>query len=274
MRRVSKIVALAAITLGVTWGTEALAGGGNPSGNQPAAVAPDSEPSALAITTDVVEADSVSVTPCRLADTRQAGGALARGTTRSFEVQGTTGFVPQGGKSGGCGVPEGATAAVISMSAVTPADPGFLRAWAFGTPPPTATLLNYGGSSATTTAVVPLAPFAQAKALTVGAFSGGTHVVLDVTGYQIPPIHAILAPEGGIHAGSSRVLSSAHPATGRYEVTVDRSVVGCSPTGTVHGGPYFVSVYESGNTVFATTYGFSNGTPTPFDLYWTLTVSC
>src|SRR5687768_12691412 len=48
--------------------------------------------------------------PCRLVDTRLAGGALVPGTTRSFQVAGATEFGPQGGTLGGCGVPVGSAA--------------------------------------------------------------------------------------------------------------------------------------------------------------------
>src|SRR5258706_3819739 len=62
------------------------------------------------------------VTPCRIIDTRLAGGPIAGGTTRSFRVTGTD-LSAQGGSATGCGIPSGpATAAVINFVAVkTPA---------------------------------------------------------------------------------------------------------------------------------------------------------
>jgi len=74
------------------------------------------------------------VTPCRIIDTRLAGGPIAGGTTRDFRVTGTD-LSAQGGSATGCGIPSGpATAAVINFVAVTPAGPGDLRITPFGTP--------------------------------------------------------------------------------------------------------------------------------------------
>jgi hypothetical protein len=77
----------------------------------------------------------------------------------------------QGGSATGCGVPSGAaTAAVINFVAVNPAGPGDLRITPFGTPMPTASILNY--------AAVPGLNIANGPA--VGA---ATQVVADVQGY-------------------------------------------------------------------------------------------
>jgi len=46
------------------------------------------------------------VTPCRIIDTRLAGGAIGAGTTRSFLVTGTD-LSSQGGSGTGCNVPKG-----------------------------------------------------------------------------------------------------------------------------------------------------------------------
>ncbi len=57
-----------------------------------------------ALTTDVRLPTSVTVdlvftpvTPCRIIDTRLAGGPIAGGTTRNFAVAGAAGFAAQGG---------------------------------------------------------------------------------------------------------------------------------------------------------------------------------
>jgi len=60
------------------------------------------------------------VTPCRIIDTRYAGGPIPAGTTRSFLVTGTN-YSAQGGIATGCGVPFGpTTAAVVNFVAVNP----------------------------------------------------------------------------------------------------------------------------------------------------------
>ncbi len=131
-----------------------------------------------------------SMTPCRVVDTRAsgAGGAFGANQTRSFQVAGSgAGFAAQGGAAGGCGIPDGAVAVEVSISAVGPSGDGFARAWPAGTTLPNATFLNYrSGASITNTGTVPLAVGASTADLSVAAFGAGTHVVVDVQGYFFP----------------------------------------------------------------------------------------
>ena len=60
------------------------------------------------------------VAPCRILDTRLAGGPLAPGAPRSFVVAGTAGFGAQGGREGGCGIPAGAAAVEMNFVVVSP----------------------------------------------------------------------------------------------------------------------------------------------------------
>jgi|RhiMetdeSRZDD1v2_1073273.scaffolds.fasta_scaffold92530_2 hypothetical protein len=88
------------------------------------------------------------LTPCRIIDTRVAGGAIAAGATRSFLVTGT-GFTSQGGVAGTCGIPFGAaTAAVINFVAVNATAPGDVRVTPFGTAMPLASIINFAGGVA------------------------------------------------------------------------------------------------------------------------------
>jgi hypothetical protein len=71
------------------------------------------------------------VNPCRIIDTRVAGGALTGGTpgpTRQFKVAGSAGFDAQGGNVSGCGVPIGATAVLVNFVAVNAQGAGTMRA--------------------------------------------------------------------------------------------------------------------------------------------------
>jgi hypothetical protein len=134
----------------------------------------------------------VPVQPCRIIDTRLAGGALAPGSERDFQVTGTASLAAQGGNASGCGIPQGAstpTAAAVAINfiAVGPAGPGDLRAWAFGQTKPLASIINYAAVSGLNIAngvVVPIAgTAADAADLAVIADVSGTHLVADVTGY-------------------------------------------------------------------------------------------
>ena len=129
------------------------------------------------------------VTPCRIIDTRLAGGPLAGGTTRSFHVTGTD-LSAQGGSATGCGIPAGAaTAAVINFVAVNPAGPGDLRITPFGTPMPTASILNYAAvtglniANGPTVAICDPAVATCTSDFTIQADGGATQVVADVQGY-------------------------------------------------------------------------------------------
>jgi hypothetical protein len=134
----------------------------------------------------------VPVPPCRILDTRVAGGPIAAHEIRSFEVVGTQGFDAQGGNPGGCGIPQGATtpiarSVVINFVAVGPGGPGHLEAWEFNQPVPTASVLNYAQASGLNIAngvIVPIAGVATAdKDLNIRANINATFVVADVTGY-------------------------------------------------------------------------------------------
>ncbi|MGH9319395.1 MAG: hypothetical protein ACRD3V_05840 [Vicinamibacteria bacterium] len=132
--------------------------------------------------------------PCRIIDTRLAGGVLAANTTREFYVAGP-GLDVQGGEALGCGVPFGpATAAALNIVAVTPSGPGNIVAFAWDEslpPPPNAALVNFGavaGQSAFANGIiVPICdPFVAAACdfdLLVRGRVSNVHLVVDVVGY-------------------------------------------------------------------------------------------
>ncbi len=128
----------------------------------------------------------VPVTPCRVVDTRSGGGGIFRpGEEDAFQVSGTgAAFALQGGKAGGCGVdPMTAVAVEVSITAVTPAGSGYLRAWPTDEGMPNATFLNYSnGQSITNTGTVTLS-IVYANDLRLRNFGGTTHLVVDVQGY-------------------------------------------------------------------------------------------
>lgn len=134
----------------------------------------------------------VPLAPCRIIDTRVAGGRLQPGVVRDFQVAGIFEFQAQGGTMGGCGVPAGsatpnAPAVVINFIAVNPSGAGNLRAWAWGQPIPNASVLNYASVSGLNIAngvVVPIAGTNVVPAdLHIQADVSGTDVVADVMGY-------------------------------------------------------------------------------------------
>ncbi|MCB0972242.1 MAG: fibronectin type III domain-containing protein, partial [Acidimicrobiales bacterium] len=70
------------------------------------------------------------ITPCRILDTRIAEGPLANREIRDVQVT-DDGYdiADQGGNPDGCPIPEDADAVEASVTAVSPSDSGFFRAW-------------------------------------------------------------------------------------------------------------------------------------------------
>lgn len=116
-----------------------------------------------------------TVTPCRVADTRDPAGpfggpALAPGEDRIFAV------------SGRCGVPATARAVALNLTVTGPSAQGHLRVYP-GPVLPLASAINYRpGQTRANNAIVGLS---GGGSLTVRAEqgSGAVHVLLDVTGY-------------------------------------------------------------------------------------------
>ena len=160
-----------------------------------------------------LEDQYVPITPCRIVDTRTGGGALVAGSIRDFYVGGTTGFAPQGGKSGGCGIPLGATSIAAVLTAVSPSHAGFLRAWPEGSTEPAATILNYSTVTSGTGATLSIK--ASAPALRVHNYAGTTQLVIDVTGYYADPIEGLIytgstatpVSDGYVYSGTPRLRS-------------------------------------------------------------------
>jgi len=124
-----------------------------------------------------VATDLYTLTPCRVLDTRNpdspsGGPVLGPGGERSFPVVGS------------CGVPAGAVAAVLNVTALTPTALGNLsvfpgNAFALGT-----SILNFtAGKVVANNATILLATDGTGTIRILNGSSGTTHVVVDVTGY-------------------------------------------------------------------------------------------
>ncbi|MTD15926.1 hypothetical protein GIS00_18485 [Nakamurella sp. YIM 132087] len=269
--------AAACITLGTMVGPGSAAGSAPPpeAAASPAAVVaaakgePVRDQGGTQATPPNLENLYVPVEPCRVVDTR-SGSPFGSGTTRAYYVAGTFGFAPQGGKSGGCGIPTGAKAVTATITAVDPSSVGFIRAWATGGTEPSATLLSYGTFSMGTGATVPIRPGA-AQHLTVKNYAGPTDVVIDVTGYYIPQMEAYILYNGTISDQSGRLLSSTRTAAGTYTLQWDRDVTYCSVQATADYSAKYATAYTSGTYTYVYTFD-SAGAPT--DYYFNINVNC
>ncbi len=129
-----------------------------------------------------------AVAPCRIFDTRNAGGGgvLAAGATRDFYVYGTTDISNQGGNATGCASPRGEPRAVhINLTAAPVTGPGNLRVYPQNlATPPGVSSVNFQSSNIANALIVqtyynPLGP----KEIRVMASNGSANVIADVLGY-------------------------------------------------------------------------------------------
>ncbi len=131
----------------------------------------------------------VPVTPCRIIDTRVAGGAIAANTARGFDVTAVSSYTFQGGDASNCNVGASGSfaAAVINFTVVTPSAAGYITAFPFGASQPVAATVNYtAGDIRGNLATVKLDQGASANELSVYTFAQ-THLVADIVGYFIAP---------------------------------------------------------------------------------------
>ncbi len=131
----------------------------------------------------------VPVTPCRIIDTRVAGGLIPANGERNFDVSETASFAAQGGDAGDCGVSAAGpfAAAAINFTVVTPTAAGYITAYPFAGTKPLASTVNYvAGDVRGNLAIVKLNQDDDTQDLSVYTYAG-THLVADLVGYYIHP---------------------------------------------------------------------------------------
>ncbi len=116
----------------------------------------------------------VTVTPCRLVDTRQTGGPIQGGTSRNFTVPGL----------GGCNIPSTAEAYSLNVTVVPQGSLGYLTIWPAGQSQPTTSLLNSTDGRVKANAAI--VPAGTSGAVSVYV-SNTTNVILDIDGYFAAP---------------------------------------------------------------------------------------
>ena len=97
------------------------------------------------------------INPCRIVDTRAAGGPLAANVARVFAGYAAS-FSSQGGGATDCGMPNGVAAIAMNVYAVNPSNLGFIKVWAANAPEPAVSTVNYqpGITAIATGAIVPV----------------------------------------------------------------------------------------------------------------------
>ena len=219
------------------------------------------------------------VTPCRVADTRQVGGPLGNNGARSFYVGGTGGFTGQGGKSGGCGVPSNAVGVAAVIAAVKPSAGGYFLAYPAGSAAPNSSVLNYSATTTSSGVTLPLNSNGG-QGLTVRNYGGPTQLTVDVQGYYISQIQALINSDASVSSRTTRIVSTSHAGTGFYYVTLDRPARQCAPSAATYNLYRYASVGLSSsstpNTISISVWTLDATThkEVPTDFPFFLTVTC
>jgi hypothetical protein len=118
------------------------------------------------------------LTPCRIADTRNANGPLGG---PSLPAQSTRTFLIL---ASSCGLPANAQAYSLNFAAVPKGSLGYLTAWPAGQPQPLVASLNdLTGTIAANAVIVPAGTNGAVSVFT----SDATDLVIDINGYFAPP---------------------------------------------------------------------------------------
>ena len=214
----------------------------------------------------------VPIKPCRIVDTRAAGGKLTANAQRSFVVKGTTGFVGQGGKSGGCGIPAGAASATFSFTTTESTGKGRLNAWPNGASEPLSTVLSYTSANKVTSNPTVALQQAGSPHIRVHNYDYSTHLVVDVTGYYIGQMYAYVTYDAALD-GSSRVVGNVTKGgTGVYYVNFDTALTGCAAVANAPYAGYIANALISGGST-VTVYVY-NHAGAPADYWFNLAVHC
>lgn len=187
-------------------------------------------PTSKAGSASPTESSFVPITPCRIVNTQNPAGKLAVGEVRSYRMSGDTS--DQGGAAA-CGIPSVASALELTITAVSAEGNGYLRVYPAGQPEPNATFLNYTNVFNAENAGTVRVQGGLGNNLSVKAYQRRTHLVIDVLGYYVPGLMAVVTPQGNLVRGNGGA-SAARESVGTYRVNFDRDVSGCAYTGGLH----------------------------------------
>jgi len=124
------------------------------------------------------------VPPCRLFDTRVAGGVLPAAGSREFFTYGTTDIANQGGNPAGCASPRGEPRAVhINLAVIPQGALGNARVYPADVATPTAAFVTFNATDVTSNAGTVRTQFAPGLPEIEVYVSASSHLVGDVMGY-------------------------------------------------------------------------------------------
>ncbi|MBL8262393.1 MAG: hypothetical protein JNM58_08210 [Xanthomonadaceae bacterium] len=165
------------------------------------------------------------ITPCRIVDTRVAGGVIAANSTRSFKAINSANFTAQGGSATNCGtLGINASGVVINITAVTPSIAGYATVYPFGAAQPLAASVNYTAGAIVNNAITTAIPNPlQSSDFTVFTFAQA-HYVIDIVGYFAPPVATALEC-------NETFVSQAVAANATFDIDIPNCAAGYTITG-------------------------------------------
>ncbi len=184
----------AAVARTFTAMNDALLAGTNPAALQPGSAPTMNDTGSKRIVTRSLgdpEQDLVyvPVTPCRILDTRIAGGPIPANSFRDFDLTDVIRYAPQGGDTSNCNIGDKGSfaAAAINFTVVSPSAAGYITAFPYLSSQPTAATINYvAGDIRNGLAITRLDQSAATHEFSVYSFAQ-THLVADIVGYFREP---------------------------------------------------------------------------------------
>ena len=172
------------------------------------------------------------ITPCRIADTRLAGGTVLANQAREFLGSGAS-FLSQGGSDSDCGLPAAPAALVMNTTVVDPLAPGYLTVFMTGRPRPLAASLNYAtGQIVNNQMIAVISLSGQSGGFSLYSYAT-THVVIDVVGY-FDEAKVIFVPMDCINAAATASIdgnASSSPITASCPENYSITSIDCNTGG-------------------------------------------
>ena len=190
--------------------------------------------------------------PCRIVDTRVAGGAIGAGQSRSFNALTAPGgnFAAQGGAGNDCQAltSSEAAAVVINVTAVSPAAGGYATVYPYGYARPATSSLNYTTGAIVNNTVVSRIPTPiNSKDFVVYSYAASDYVI-DIVGYYSPPVSTDLVTS--VYSAGKTI-----PANSEGDVPYPLCPDGYSRTGGYcNGAGYTPNVYLKETGPFSCRY--------------------
>jgi hypothetical protein len=152
-----------------------------------------------------------STAPVRLLDTRQTGTPLTRGESRSFDTK----TAADGTASG---VPVGATAVVVNVTAIAPTTYTVVRVYPDGSAFPTVSNLNPAAGATVPNLVV--VAVGNGERIRLASSSGTTDFAVDLAGWYVPGSGDVFHPVDPYRALDTRKTTNALQADTERPVTL------------------------------------------------------